>query len=253
MKNYPISKKLLLEFMEGFYGYGNLDSPFWFIGKEEGGGKDIEENYRRVLTWETQGKNTTVDMIDYHIELGFSERSLNSIQSTWTKLVQILLKIEQKPSDKENRRHYQRHNFGRLSGDNCELELMPLASRSTGGKWHWEDIFKDYFGIYKRKDYFLDVVPKRILRLKELIAKHHPKLVVFYSTDKSYIEKWSKIAGSNDWNWVQVSNVMRYGWIKKDSRLYVITTHPTMKGITNNDFPKVGQFIEETTRNNDKK
>lgn len=131
MKNYPISKELLSEFMEDFYGYGNLDSPYWFIGKEEGGGKDIEENYRRVKTWESMGKNTTVDMIDYHVKLGFSERDLNKIQKTWTQLVQILLKIERRPSEKEDRRQYQRHSLGRLSGNNCELELMPLASRST--------------------------------------------------------------------------------------------------------------------------
>lgn len=245
MKNYPISKELLSEFIEGFYGYGNLDSPYWFIGKEEGGGKDIEENYQRVLVWESLGKNTTADMIDYHIKLGFPEKELNRIQSTWTKLVQILLELEHKPNDKEDRRHYQRHKLGRLSGNNCELELMPLASRSTGGKWHWEEIFESYFQINKRKQYFPEVVPKRIHGLKKLIAKHNPKLVVFYSTDKNYIEKWSEIVGGSDWSWVQVSKVMRYGWIKKDSRLYIITTHPTMKGITNNDFPEVGKSIKE--------
>lgn len=243
MNNYPIAKELLSDFMEGFYGYGNLDSPYWFIGKEEGGGKEIEENYRRVKTWESFGKNPTVDMIDYHLKLGFPEHSLNSLQSTWNKLIQILLEIEQKPGEKEDRRKYQRHQLGRLSGNNCELELMPLASRSTTGNWQWEEIMNDYFQISERDQYFSEVVPKRILGLKKLVSKHNPKLVVCYSTDKSYIEKWSEIVGSDGWNWVPVSRVMKYGWIKKDARLYVVTTHPTMKGMTNNEFPEVGKFI----------
>jgi len=105
--NYPISKELLSEFMSSFFGYGNLSSPYWFIGKEEGGGASLEENFQRILVWEKLGKSSTVDSIQYHQTLGFSESELQKIQPTWTKLIQVLLELEGKNSlDKELRRSY---------------------------------------------------------------------------------------------------------------------------------------------------
>ncbi len=33
---------LLEAYMDGFYGYGNLAGPYWFIGMEEGGGDSLD-------------------------------------------------------------------------------------------------------------------------------------------------------------------------------------------------------------------
>ena len=244
MTNTLVSKQLLSDFIDSFFGYGNLNSPYWFIGKEEGGGKDLGENFRRILTWESFGKPTTVDLIDYHFQLGFTDKQLNNIQSTWTKLVQLLLTIDGKEISKEERRVYQRNNLGRLLGNNCVLELMPMASRNTG-LWLWEKIFQEYYQINNRKEYFSFIVPTRLTRLKELIKQHRPKLVLFYSTQKDYIQQWYEIVDAVNWQWIKLSKVMKYGWYKRESSLYVITTHPTMKGITNNDFPEVGKFIKK--------
>ena len=177
MNNYPISKELLSSFMDGFLGYGNLNSPYWFIGKEEGGGKALDENFERIKTWEYFGKPITVDNIDYHLKLGFTEKQLSNIQPTWTKLIQILLELESKDGSKEERRFYQRNHLGRLNGNNCCLELMPMVSRSTG-LWLWEEIFQEYYSINDREEYFSSTVPKRINRLMELIKQFTPKLVV---------------------------------------------------------------------------
>lgn len=245
MTKYPVSKQLLSEFMSGFFGYGNLNAPYWFIGKEEGGGKDLDENFRRIQSWEYFSKQTTVDLIDYHFKLGFTDRELNNIQSTWTKLVQILLSIEGKEGTKEERRFYQRNNLGRIQGNNCCLELMPMASRGTG-LWLWEEVFREYYSINDREEYFFKTVPKRIKKIKELIRQFTPKLIVFYSTQSDYIQKWNEIVDVRDWQWVQLTKFMKYGWFKRDSSLYVITTHPTMKGITNKDFPEIGRFIRKT-------
>src|SRR5690606_25592594 len=98
----------------------------WFIGKEEGGGTTLEENYNRIKTWESLGKTTTVDNIEYHHKLGFGEELLTKIQPTWTKLIQVILEIEGEESiDKEIRRQFQRHKLGRIDGNNCCVELMP--------------------------------------------------------------------------------------------------------------------------------
>lgn len=245
MSIYPVTKELVLDFMEGFFGYGNLQAPYWFIGKEEGGGIDLEENYRRILTWENFGKPVTVDFIDYHINLGFTEHQLNKIQSTWTKLIQILLTMNGKKGTTEERRVYQRHDLGRLEGSNCCLELMPMASRSTG-KWLWENLFRDYYHLNNREEYFSSIAPIRIEKLKKLIQQHTPRLVFFYSTKKDYIQRWEEISEGKNWHWIQLSRVMKYGWYKQDSTLYIITTHPTMKGITNENFSAVGEFIKKS-------
>lgn len=229
--------------MTSFFGYGNLNSPYWFIGKEEGGGKDLDENFRRILTWETLGKTTTVDNLDYHHRLGFTDHKFTRIQPTWTKLIQILLVLEGKdPLSKELRREYQTNHLGRLTSDHCCLELMPMASRSTS-LWLWQELFDEYFGHKDRQAYFNQVAPARRSRLKELISTHKPKVVVFYSSQQNYITEWSSIAGTDDWNWIQVSPVFKYGWTKNDDTLFVITPHPTAHGIKNTDFPTVGEFI----------
>jgi hypothetical protein len=240
-----ISKQLLSAFIDTFFGYGNLDAPYWFVGKEEGGGKDLVENFRRVLTWEALGKGMTVDSIDNHQRLGFSEHQLTRIQPTWTKLIQILLVLEGKdPLSKDLRREYQRHRLGRLSGDNCCVELMPMASRSTS-LWLWHEIFLKHFGYKDRNDYFSQVCPNRRARLKELISMHKPKVVVFYSSQQNYISEWSLISGVDKWNWINISQAFKYGWAEKDGTLFIITPHPTMHGIKNTDFPVVGEFIKK--------
>lgn len=244
-KKLDISKNLLTEFMDKFFGYGNLNSPYWFIGKEEGGGNSLEENLQRILTWKEFGKTNTVDLIEYHNQLKVIDFNINKIQQTWTKICLILLEIQGQNSDTESRRFCQQKELGRILGNNCLLELMPLAAKSVGSRWYWGDVFEEYFGISKRKDYFSLIAPQRTKSLRGMIAKYHPKLVLFYSTDKIYLDIWSEIVGGAKWDWIHLSKSMKYALVEKDGCLYVVTTHPTMKGITNNNFSEVGKSIKK--------
>lgn len=231
--------------MSSFFGYGNLSSPYWFIGKEEGGGTSLEENFQRILVWEKLGKSSTVDSIQYHQTLGFSERELQKIQPTWTKLIQVLLELEGKNSlDKELRRSYQRHLLGRTDSDHCVIELMPMASRSTG-LWLWKEIFAEYFDLKNRRDYFSQVVPQRKQSIKDLIAKHKPKLVMFYSTQVDYVPHWKEISSVSVFASKKLSEKFSFYWKKTPDTLYVITPHPTAHGLTVNDFQSIGRFIRE--------
>jgi hypothetical protein len=56
-------------FMNTFYGYGNLDAPYWFIGKEEGGGACRDEFIARIQTWLNRGSKQIDDLYDYHSDL----------------------------------------------------------------------------------------------------------------------------------------------------------------------------------------
>lgn len=232
--------------MSSFFGYGNLSSPYWFIGKEEGGGASLEENFQRILVWEKLGKPSTVDSIQYHQTLGFSESELQKIQPTWTKLIQVLLELEGKNSlDKELRRSYQRHLLGRTDSDHCVIELMPMASRSTG-LWLWKEIFNEYFNLKNRRDYFSKIVPQRRQSIKELIAQHKPKLVMFYSTQLDYLPHWREISSVPDFTSEKLSEKFSFYWKKTPDTLYVITPHPTAHGLTVNDFQSIGRFIRQT-------
>jgi hypothetical protein len=46
--NYTFNDPLLQDFMSSFYGYGNFQGAYWFIGMEEGGGDSFEEVSRRL-------------------------------------------------------------------------------------------------------------------------------------------------------------------------------------------------------------
>lgn len=237
-----VPDETLRSFVNNYFGYGNLDSPYWFIGKEEGGSPTLEGNNERVKKWAEMGSPTTLDIYEYHKLLGASDYEFSRIQPTYTKLVQILLKMKGSVDDIETRREYQFHQFGRLNSDHALLELLPLPSRSTG-LWLWKDQVSNALNLANRKEYWDSVMPKRSEKLKTLIAKHKPRFVLFYSTQSDYIRAWGEISGGHNWQWQSISKYMRFGTQKINDTLYIITTHPTMKGIKNTDYPTVAEYL----------
>ena len=63
----------LRAFVNDYFGYGNLNSPYWFIGKEEGGSVTLAENNLRVAKWVEMGSPITLDTYVYHKSLGVSD------------------------------------------------------------------------------------------------------------------------------------------------------------------------------------
>jgi hypothetical protein len=233
----------LRTFVSDYFGYGNLNSPYWFIGKEEGGSVTLAENNLRISKWVDMGSPTTLDTYVYHKNLGVSDYEFSRIQPTYTKIIQILLHLDGSGSDMDVRRAFQAGKLGRVDANHALLELMPLASRSTG-LWLWKEQVSKALNLHTRKQYWETIMPKRIVALKDLIAKYKPKLVLFYSTQSDYINAWSQIAGAGAWEWHKISPYMKYGLQQVGNTLYVITTHPTMKGIKGTDFTEVAEAIK---------
>ncbi|MHC5938919.1 hypothetical protein [Nostoc sp.] len=74
--------------VDTFYGYGNYEGHYWFIGMEERGEdfQDIDE--KRINIWSNRGKCEIDDVAEYHIDMEtWDER----IQPTWNKLIRIVL------------------------------------------------------------------------------------------------------------------------------------------------------------------
>ncbi len=125
--------QLLNEFVENFYGYGDYNGQFWFIGMEEGGGNSFSEIDNRLNAWTLRGKHELEDLAQYHAEIGLTDwfNDNPKLQSTWNKLIRILLSSKGQFPTTEEVREYQKILLGKLSGDNCLSNLLPLPSPST--------------------------------------------------------------------------------------------------------------------------
>lgn len=239
--------RLLQEYMNTFYGYGNYRSKYWFVGMEEGGGGTFEEINNRIRGWTDGGKKEIKDLTGgYDYKTAPKERAVPrhfakhpKLQTTWNKLIRILLAAEGQPIpiSVDAVKIYQRDNLGRPDSDNCLLELLPLPSPSTG---HWlyakhtklaqlqtREIYKEHYAL------------QRAECIRERVEAYKPAVVIFYG--KEYRHWWEKIAGVQFVEDLAGSGTYHMGC---DSHtVFVITKHPAAKGITSDYFHQVGRGI----------
>jgi hypothetical protein len=231
-----LDDRLLTEFFQTFYGYGNYSGQFWFIGMEEGGGNSFSEINTRLTAWANRGKNELEDLAEYHNDIGVRDWFNNKpkLQPTWNKLIRILLSSSGELPTTEQVREYQKTLLGRLIGDTCLLELLPLPSPSIG-KW----LYAQYSQLPYLKDreiYKQECIASRITHLQDRINQYQPKVVIFYSL--SYQDYWKKIAGV-DFH----QNSDKIHTDRSESTLFVMTKHPAAQGVTSDYFHQVGQLI----------
>jgi hypothetical protein len=229
--------QLLSKFVQNFYGYGNYGGQFWFIGMEEGGGNSFSEINTRLAAWENRGRNELEDLAEYHKDIGlmdwFSEKP--RLQNTWNKLIRILLNSRGQIPTTEQVREYQKTLLGRLIGDTCLLELLPLPSPSIG-QWLYAQ-YSQLPYLRDREIYKQECITSRIIHLQDRINQYQPKAVIFYSL--SYQEYWKKIAGVDFL--LQGSEKIYTG--RNESTLFLMTKHPAAQSVTSEYFHQVGQLI----------
>ncbi len=242
MDTNKLDDELLSEFIDSFYGYGNYGGRYWFIGMEEGGGKDLKEIQKRLSLWEDRGKRELEDIADYSIKLDAKNRFFTgkyALQTTWNKLIRIVLSAQTAATEVDTVRKYQLEKLGRLDGETCLLELMPLPSYSTKS---W--IYSEYSALVElksRETYFSSYAERRADGIKKKIEKHRPSAVVFYSVNPSYMEWWEKIAGTS----FRDNNVgdNSYYSADRDGTKFLIVKHPATKGISNNYYHEIGKLL----------
>ena len=229
--------QLLHTFMHGFYGYGNYQADYWFVGMEEGGGDTVDEVSKRLIIWDQRGRREVEDVAEYHLALGithpFAEKA--KLQPTWAKLIRVLLSIEGLSPGKEDVRRYQQQQWARSNGNVCLLELLPLPSPSTS---HW---------LYGQSSQLTDLATRdryrdqwsaiRIAALRQRIAVHQPKAIIFYSF--GYLPYWQAIVGT------PLQPVLAgemYG-LQTAERIYAVIKHPAATGVTSAYFHEAGVSI----------
>jgi len=229
--------ELLGKFIETFYGYGNFQGKYWFIGMEEGGGKDFKDVEKRIDIWSQREQKEIDDLAEYHIDImGAWGKQL---QGTWKKLIRIVLSAKGEENiNVEDVRKYQFEELGRIGKETCLLELLPLPSPSLA---HW--IYKDHSlltYLFDRVQYEKHCLENRINKISEKIKEHQPKAVVFYGTGYEYF--WRKITKQiTDIEFLATSE----GFLtcRNSQTVFVISQHPVAFGATNEYFHNIGKLI----------
>ena len=223
--------QLLESMIDKFYGYGNYQGDYWFIGLEESGG-DFANVNKRINTWSKRGEQEIEDVAEYHIAM--AEWSTN-VHPTWKGLIRIILTT--KGYKNINTKHildYQVNSLGRKNKETCLLELFPLPSPSTR---HWFYQQHSQLPFLSDRDTYRDYcVEKRINHLSQKIIEHQPKIVVFYGMGYEYY--WKKIT---DVKFQPTPEGFLIG--KNKQTIFAIAKHPVAAGTSNEYFHRLGKFI----------
>jgi hypothetical protein len=237
-----LDDEILDKFIHRFYGYGNYQGKYWFIGMEEGGGNSYEEISQRLFAWDNRGVQELEDVAAFHhaINIDYLFDDHPKIQPTWNKLIRIVLNAESLICDTQTVRDYQRDKLGRPDGDTCLLELYPLPSP---GLTHW--LYGSHSSLSYLKDrdsYKNHVRHERISHLREKISNYHPPIVIFYGF--GYEENWEWIAERQ----IKTEIDSKLGFYSSSTlqTLFIIVKHPATMGVTNEYFHNIGNFIRKT-------
>lgn len=214
-RGYFLNPEILESFMRGFFGYGNLKAPLWFVGMEEGGGNSLKEVHNRMRAWNRRGRKAIEDAAAFHIQIKMgnlfrktdNRRSGPKIQGTWRRLILVVLScrrdeaLNNKIRLREAVREFQKTNFGRKGSCTAALELFPLPS-PTRRTWNYGSgegsptrRWTTLPYLRTRSIYENCVIDYRIRGLQKLIAKHKPKCIILYGNSNAFRLHWRRLAG----------------------------------------------------------
>ena len=250
-----LNDSLLEKYIHNFYGYGNLNSKFWFISLEEGGGHSEKEIQNRINAWENRGLKQLEDCKSYHLEFGIAEwfQHNANIQNTWKMYIRMYFYAVNNSdfinsnNQKELIRRYQRDKFGKINGEMCIMELRPLPSKNLN-TWLYKD-FSNLTYLKDKESYEKYVDDFRINELKNKISTYKPKFVIFLSRAKKYVPIWEKIIDSD----LSENYELGFYYSIKNQTNFFITEHAVAKsymkngkrvmGLGNDYFNKIGKHI----------
>jgi hypothetical protein len=242
-----MKKDVLLKFINTKVGYGNPKGDFWFIGPEEGG--CINANEDRIKVWNELGENECFqDMKDFHLSLccvnenykrdleRFFTGDKIKLQQTWNGIIEILFGLTSVDGSIEKKRIYQSTLLGSKNGNTVIGELFPFSSK----KLNDENSFQ-YFGMSK-KEYWDEYSNLRQNLLIDQINTYRPKVVVFYST--AFVDYWIQIIKTLDKKFNQLQSIsdLHLSYHKSTNIVFVIIPHPVSR-LLNHKKRRVGEAI----------
>ncbi len=233
-----LDDQLLETFMHGFYGYGNYQAPYWFIGMEEGGEATFEDIAKQLEIWDAWGRKELLDVAKFASAMDKKQMKRlyddhPSLQKTWRNLIRVFLTAEGRPADNETMRQYQKKSWGTEGGETCVVELMPLPSPGINS-WLYKDISRLPY-LTSREIYLEHLVNSRIAHLQNKIMRFQPRAVVCYGS--KYDNHWKRLTEVDDWK----KSPEGINYSENNCTLFISTKHPTRS--TNEHFLNIGKLI----------
>jgi hypothetical protein len=188
-----LNDEILEKRIETFYGYGNYEGKYWFIGMEEAGDGSFEDTDKRINLWGEREQREIDDLAEYHIGMGWPEgfqAGAKLYVPVWRAIMRMVLTAKGRENiTTEDIRDYQIKELGRENKETCLLELLPLPSPSINN-WIYAKHSKLPF-LSDRDTYTKYCLEKRINHISQRIKEHQPKAVVFYGMGYEYY--WRQI------------------------------------------------------------
>ena len=159
----------LQTYMANFAGYGDMRAPLWFVGMEEGGGRDVAELTQRVDTWAARGYQRLENLAGYHRAIGIP-RSFDApfpLQRTWGPLARVLQASRGASTDLAALRQVQATDLGAHGGGAALLELLPLPAANTTA-WPYAVLATQVPALRDRATYRATYEPARVALLRAL-------------------------------------------------------------------------------------
>src|SRR5437762_1389355 len=125
-----LPNRLLTDYAEKFFGFGNWGAKIWFVGIEEAGGWREEDVQGRLDSWIQKSRPELADAPTFYPLCGQNNWHGDGAkpQETWKQLIRMLLVARGKEAGRDAILEYQRDHFGRSGGRECLTELLPLPS-----------------------------------------------------------------------------------------------------------------------------
>jgi hypothetical protein len=227
----------------GFYGYGDWDAPYWFIGPEQGGGN----NLKRSKVWDQfvrtgRAKDGLCDCKEFHKEIEEKRWHFKEpleLQRSWKRLMWLLMAYTDRPSGDESLYNYQCNCWGMRNGETCVIELSGLSFRSFRESANFLSSELDGDAAARFRGFKQKRVNHIIDKIKEVDPK--PELVVLYGYTQERF--WKQIAEAG----LDRDTAKRIG-----KTIFVFGPHPAAYG-TNIDnskpkWQKLGRSARVLTR-----
>jgi len=252
-------------YLRNFWGYGNWNSPFWFMGLEEGGGHNLGLVNAKINVFHNRGythrnliDNRTFQVSDVgpehaneaNVFLGPRPNGRRvKLQNDWRPKMKILLGLLNMPNDNESLRSFQQDHWGRVmaEGENLKhavIELMPLPSPGLN-RWDYGTWSADFTGTYcpvldTRRSYTQFLIEDRIQMIRQKWKEHKPRLILFFARDINMRRAFEELTMGANIEKIMLNNVC-IEIANTEGSLLVRAPHPGARGL-NNDF--WNHFIE---------
>jgi hypothetical protein len=243
-KENKLPDDLVADYANRFYGFGTATAKVWLIGAEEGGGATFDGLDTRLRVWNERGRNELEDAPVLH--RGSRAKSRQDpgeiIDPTWKQLIRMLLLARGERDSQKAIVDYHRTDFGATTGTTCLAQLLPLPSLADS-VWpyhHWSALA----WLASRAHYLKELKGRRMNHLKDRIAEHRPKVVIFYGT--TLADGTSLLPA-----WVQIAGRGRFGQAIEGQRillsqqtehtLFLVTRNPLSE--TDAYFQQIGKFL----------